>query len=110
MDEIILDADKPERTVKIGGSLAHDVREQIIKFLASNADCFAWSYKGVTGIDHDVIAHKLNIDPHHKHVKQKRRKFAPERNLIINSEVQKLIDTGKVREVKYLIGWLTSLL
>ncbi|XP_056688000.1 uncharacterized protein [Spinacia oleracea] len=55
----------------------------------------------MTGISPDVITHKLNVDPSFKPVKQKRRKFAPERNKIIDEEVQKLIDSGKVREVKY---------
>ncbi|XP_010676986.1 uncharacterized protein LOC104892696 [Beta vulgaris subsp. vulgaris] len=107
VDEVVLDPSKPDQTVKIGAALSPDVRQQIIDFLKANADCFAWSHEDVTGIDPDVITHRLNVDPNHKPVKQKRRKFAPERNQIINDEVQKLIDTGKVREVKYP-DWLAN--
>ena len=59
------------------------------------------------GISPEVITHKLNADPSVKSVKQKRRKFTPERNQIINEEVQKLLDTGKIREVKYP-DWLAN--
>lgn len=61
----------------------------------------------MTGISPDVITHELNADPEHKTVKQKRRKFTHERNQIINNEVQKRIETGKAREVKYH-DWLAN--
>ncbi|XP_056695833.1 uncharacterized protein [Spinacia oleracea] len=61
----------------------------------------------MTGISPDVITHKLNVDPSFRPVKQKRRKFAPERNKIIDEEVQNLIDSGKIREVKYP-DWLAN--
>ena len=43
----------------------------------------------------------------HPPVKQKRRKFAPERNKVVNEEVQKQLDIGSVREVHYL-DWLAN--
>ena len=55
----------------------------------------------MTGIDPDIAVHILQVDPNHPPVKQKRRKFAPERNKVVNEEVQKLLDTGSVREVHY---------
>ncbi|XP_056698514.1 uncharacterized protein [Spinacia oleracea] len=61
----------------------------------------------MTGISPDVITHKLNVNPNFKPVKQKRRKFSPERNKIIDEKVQKLIDSGKIREVKYP-DWLAN--
>ena len=59
-------------------------------------------------IEPDIITHKLNIDPNSKPIKQKRRKFTPERNLIVNEEVEKLLKAGKIREVKYQ-DWLANL-
>ncbi|XP_074298593.1 uncharacterized protein LOC141629502 [Silene latifolia] len=55
----------------------------------------------------DIITHKLNIDTSFKLVQQKRRKFAPERNTIINEEVDKLLDMGMIREVMYP-EWLAN--
>ncbi|KAJ9542724.1 hypothetical protein OSB04_029230, partial [Centaurea solstitialis] len=72
-----------------------------------HSDCFAWSHEDMVGIDPNIISHKLNVDPTFKPVKQKRRKFAPERNKVINEEVENLLKTGKIREVKYP-DWLAN--
>ena len=61
----------------------------------------------MTGIDPNTVMHKLQVDPNFSPVKQKRRKFAPERNKVINEEIQKLIDIGSVREVNYP-DWLAN--
>ncbi|KAJ9564818.1 hypothetical protein OSB04_000784 [Centaurea solstitialis] len=72
-----------------------------------HSDCFAWSHEDMVGIDPNIISHKLNVDPTFKPIKQKRRKFAPERNKVINDEVDNLLKTGKIREVKYS-DWLAN--
>ncbi|KAJ9560505.1 hypothetical protein OSB04_005665 [Centaurea solstitialis] len=72
-----------------------------------HSDCFAWTHEDMVGIDPDIISHKLNVDPTFKPIKQKRRKFAPERNKVINDEVDNLLKTGKIREVKYP-DWLAN--
>ncbi|KAI3757692.1 hypothetical protein L6452_05235 [Arctium lappa] len=61
----------------------------------------------MVGIDPNVISHNLNVDPSFKPIKQKCRKFAPERNKVINDEVDNLLKTGKIREVKYP-DWLAN--
>ena len=61
----------------------------------------------MTGIDPEVVVHKLQVDPDHPPVKQKRRKFAPKLNKVINEEVQKLLDIGSVRGVPYP-NWLAN--
>jgi len=61
----------------------------------------------MTGIDASVITHKLNIDKTFKPVQQKRRKFAAERNDIVNQEVDRLLEMGMVREVMYP-EWLAN--
>jgi hypothetical protein len=43
------------------------------------------------GIDPLVIVHKLNVDPNYRHVKQRRRTFAAERNQAVAEEVEKLL-------------------
>ncbi|KAJ9542676.1 hypothetical protein OSB04_029182 [Centaurea solstitialis] len=81
---------------------------QKIKKLLEHSDCFASSHEDMVGIDPNVISHKLNVDPTFKPIKQKRRKFAPERNKVINDEVNNLLKTGKIREVKYP-EWLANM-
>ena len=60
-------------------------------------------------IDPEVVMHRLQIDPSYPLVKQKRRKFAPERNRVINEGIQKLINIGSVREVQYP-NWLANVM
>ena len=61
----------------------------------------------MTGIDPAIAVYRLQVDPNHPPVKQKRRKIAPERNRAVNEEIQKLLDIGSVREVHYP-DWLAN--
>ncbi|KAJ9556001.1 hypothetical protein OSB04_010615 [Centaurea solstitialis] len=106
-DQVVLDPKHPDRKVFVGATLTPDIKNSIISFLQEHSDCFAWSHEDMVGIDPNIISHKLNVDPTFKPVKQKRRKFAPERNKVINEEVDNLLKTGKIREVKYP-DWLAN--
>lgn len=58
------------------------------------------------GIDPSIMVYKLNVDPNHRLVKQKRT-FAPDRNQAITEEVQKLLKAEFIREVDYP-EWLAN--
>ncbi|KAK1575844.1 hypothetical protein Q3G72_008838 [Acer saccharum] len=107
LDEVSIDPDQPDRKVFIGSRLPDDIRKQLVEFLRERRNSFAWSHEDMIGIDPEVMVHRLQVDPDHQPVKQKRRKFAPERNKVINEEIQKLFDIGSVREVKYP-DWLAN--
>ena len=55
----------------------------------------------MTGISKNIITHKLGIDKSYRPIHQKRRKFAPEWNLIIQEQVERLLRAGMIREVKF---------
>ena len=59
----------------------------MVAFLSENKDVFAWSHKYILGIDPSMAEHKLNIDPKYPPVRQKKRRFAPERNKIVSDGV-----------------------
>ena len=59
------------------------------------------------GIDPEIIMHQLQVDPSHQPTRQKRRKFALERDIIINEEVRNLLEEGFIREVQYP-EWLAN--
>jgi hypothetical protein len=103
----VLDPKHPDRKTFVGSGLTEELRGNLIKFLSNNMDCFAWSHADMVGISPDVITHKLNVDPAMPPVKQRRKKFAPKRNQIIDEEIQKLLDNGMVREVQYP-DWLAN--
>ena len=55
----------------------------------------------------EMIVHILNVDLDMKPVKQKRRKFAPERVKAVAEEVEKLLRVQFIREV-YYPDWLAN--
>jgi hypothetical protein len=79
------------RVLQIGTCLNGKVRNNLINFLQRNMEVFAWSHEDMPGISPEKIVHILNVDPGMKPVKQKRRKFAPERVEAITVEVEKLL-------------------
>ena len=107
LDEVPISLEYPDHKVQIRSMLEDDIRRDLIAFLNRHHDCFAWFHANMIGIDPSVITHKLQVDPECIPIQQKRRKFTPERNQIINDEVQKLIDIGSVREVQYP-EWLAN--
>jgi hypothetical protein len=48
-----------------------------------------------------VIEHKLRIDPAFKPIKQKERRYTPERCEAIRVEVKKLLEVGFIRTTDY---------
>ncbi|XP_022888960.1 uncharacterized protein LOC111404378 [Olea europaea var. sylvestris] len=56
----------------------------------------------LSGIDHEVAVHTLNISPVAKTVKQRKRRFASKRQEVIREEIDKLFNVSFIREVQYL--------
>jgi hypothetical protein len=58
-------------------------------------------------IPREVIEHKLGIDPSYKSIKQKERRYTPERRETIQQKVNKLLEAGFNMPVNYL-SWLAN--
>jgi hypothetical protein len=58
-------------------------------------------------IPREVIEHKLGIDPSYKLIKQKERRYTPEKRETIRQEVNKLLEAGFIRPVDYPT-WLAN--
>ena len=76
-------------------------------FLKEHKYVFAWSHKDMPGIDPSVIVHRLNGDPTHKPIIQKRHRFNPEQYTAISEEVNKLLKAKFIREAHYP-EWLAN--
>ncbi|KAL0416600.1 UNVERIFIED_CONTAM: Transposon Tf2-12 polyprotein [Sesamum latifolium] len=61
-------------------------------------DVFAWSYKEIPGLDPKVAVHHLSVKKGARPVKQGQRRFRPELIPLIETEVNKLIEVGFIRE------------
>ncbi|GKE38834.1 reverse transcriptase domain-containing protein [Tanacetum coccineum] len=77
-------------------------------FLAQkNLDIFAWKPADMTGVPRKIAEHRLNIREGYSPVRQKKRGQAPERNKVIQEEVEKLVDARIMKEVHYH-SWLSN--
>jgi hypothetical protein len=79
----------------------------LITFLRENLDVFAWQISDMPGIPREVIEHKLGIDLAFKPIKQKERRYTPDRRETIRLEVNKLLEARFIRPVDYPI-WLAN--
>jgi hypothetical protein len=59
------------------------------------------------GIPREVIEHKLRIDLSFNPIKQKERRYTPERRDTIRQEVNRLLKVGFIRPVDYP-SWLAN--
>jgi hypothetical protein len=79
----------------------------LVTFIRENLDVFTWQISDMPEIPRGVIDHKLGIDPAFKLIKQKERRYTPERHEVIRLEVNKLLEAGIIRPVDYPI-WLAN--
>ncbi|XP_075478812.1 uncharacterized protein LOC142519663 [Primulina tabacum] len=109
MDEkpeiVTLGPDK--KTLRIAPDLDPKVREELIICIQANLSGFAWSAQELTGTRPDVAEHRRNILPNSRPVKQKKRHFGPEKDIVIKKEVRELLNAGHIREVQFPT-WLSN--
>ncbi|KAL8479441.1 hypothetical protein ACS0TY_026364 [Phlomoides rotata] len=79
LEHIPVDPARPELEVMIGSQIPPEMRGEMIDFLKSNIDIFAWSHEDMVGIDPKHACHRLKIDPKKRPVSQKRRKLGPDK-------------------------------
>ena len=96
-----------EKYFKISRELTPADRLELINFLTSNIDLFAWDPYEVPRVDPDYIQHRLNVDPHSKPVQQKMRWSAPVHTEAVQKEVERLLQAGAIRELNYPT-WLSN--
>ncbi|XP_075474325.1 uncharacterized protein LOC142505285 [Primulina tabacum] len=87
-----------KKMLRIASDLDPEVREKLITCLQANLSGFAWSAQEPTGTSPDVAKHRLNILPNSRPVKQKKRHFEPEKDMVIKKEVGELLSAGHIRE------------
>ena len=74
-----------------------------------NSDVFAWSTIDMLGISPSIICHSLNVSPNARPMRQKKKRFAPNRIIAINEEIDKLLKENFIRKVQYP-DWLSNVI
>jgi len=60
---------------------------------------FAWKPADMPGIPKELAEHKLKLYPNAKPVKQKLRRFIPDKREAIRAELAQLLAAGFIREI-----------
>ena len=58
------------RTTSINTNLSQPEKNQLVALLKEYADVFAWEYNEMYGLDPNLVAHALNVEPRVKPVIQ----------------------------------------
>jgi hypothetical protein len=95
LEKVVLD-----RKIIIGANLSQEKELELMETLAENKDIFAWSSSDLKGVSRDIIQHALDINSKMKPKKQRQRKMSEDRISTTKAEVQRLLHTYVIREVK----------
>ncbi|GKC63672.1 reverse transcriptase domain-containing protein [Tanacetum coccineum] len=108
--KVAINPDYPEQTIIIRSTLTDEGRNKLCDLLQRNLDVFAWKPADMTGVPRHIAEHRLNIREGCPPIRQKGRSQAADRNQAIQEEVEKLVDSGIMKEaVKKLNEKLASL-
>ena len=88
-EAINLGTEEERKEVKIEITLSPAIRKKLIDLLQDYNDVFAWSYQDMSGLDTDIVVHRLPLREECMPIKQKLRKVKPEMLLKIKEEVKK---------------------
>ncbi|XP_015168900.1 uncharacterized protein [Solanum tuberosum] len=108
LKEVILGTDEDPRPTYLSAFLEVDEEIAYMNILKEYRDVFAWSYKEMPGLNPKVAVHQLAVKNSSRPVKQAQRRFRPDLVPLIENEVNKLIEAGFIREVKYPT-WISSI-
>ena len=71
----------------------------LVSFLCANTNVFAWKPVDMPGVPWEKIEHSLNVSLTIKSIKQKLRRFAPDKKEAIRVEIKWLLAAGFIKEV-----------
>ena len=97
----------PNKHTYVISLFSEEEKEQLQQVLLGNIDVFAWTHSDMTDISPMHASHKLNVISSARPARQKVRHFHLNRHQIIQAEVDNLLGTGFIREIKYL-EWLAN--
>jgi hypothetical protein len=98
--------DKPRPTF-ISKKLNPELREPMIVLLKEYADCFAWDYTEMPGLDRSIMEHRLPLKLGFQPFQQRARQMKAEVLEEVKKEVEKMIEAGFIRTCRYA-EWISS--
>ena len=99
---------KEGSSIYVSSLLTQEQKREYFDLLSECKDVFAWSYKEMLELDPKVAVQRLFIKKSASLKKQPQRLFRPELVPEIEKEVNKLVEAGFIREVKYPM-WIANI-
>ena len=66
------------KPISISENLSLMEREELITIIREYTDVFAWNYEDMSGLNPQIVMHRLKIKPDVKPMKQQQRRFCPD--------------------------------
>ncbi|XP_074296887.1 uncharacterized protein LOC141627548 [Silene latifolia] len=101
LKELNLGTDEDPRPIYVSALLTKEEEEEYYKLLVEYKDVFAWIYKEMPGLSPKIAVHLLAIRKGISPRKQSQRHFRTELIPEIENKVNKLIEAGFIRKVRY---------
>jgi hypothetical protein len=92
--------DKPRPTF-ISKKLNPCLREMMIALLKDYADCFAWNYTEMPGLDRSIAEHRLPLKKGFRPFQHQARKIKAEVLVEVKKEVEKMLEAGFITPCRY---------
>ena len=97
----------PDKHIYVSSFLFREEKELLRHILLCNIDVFAWTHSDMTDVSPAHASHRLNVVPSARPIRQRVRRFHPDRHQVIQAEVDNLLKAGFIREIKYP-EWLAN--
>jgi hypothetical protein len=101
LETINVGGDQSKKELKIGTLITLEQRIAMIALLQEYADVFAWSYEDMSGLDTNIVVHKIPLEEGCKPVKQKLRRAHPDVWIKVKAELEKQWNADFLGVVKY---------
>ena len=97
-----------QRPTSVNATLPPLEKAQLISLLKEYIDVFAWEYHEMPGLDPNLVAHALNMEPGARPVVQPMRTFHPDVEAPIIQEIQKLLTARFIKPIMHP-RWLSNI-
>lgn len=108
IEVVNLGAEDDVKEVRIWASLEESVKARLIDILRKFINIFSWSYQDMSGLDVDIVVHRLPLKDKCPSVKQMLRRTHPDMSKKIKDEVQKQFDAGFLEVTSYPL-WVANI-
>jgi hypothetical protein len=98
--------DKPRPTF-VSKKLHPSLQEPMITLLKEYADCFAWDYTEMPGLDRSIVEHRLPLKSGFCPFQQRACQMKADVLIEVKKEVEKMLEAGFIRACRY-VEWISS--